>query len=255
MSKTRTPGKRKRRALAFFDIDGTLTDGFTIFSFAEFLNEKGCFRPLCFNLMQQDKATYQGSARGERDYHEFAVKLVEHYAQGLQDQQAEYIRSLSPLFLESVLQNQIAGYRIHSFATALVEMMNPIATTIAISGSPRESLTSLVDYLGFQELNSTLLGIEQGHYTGHVDRNLALGQSKRELVAIYLVDGVNLEISFAFGDSIQDVPILEAVGNAFVVGGNVQLENIGRRRGWFVISAQDDIVKVVNRTITSLFGG
>ena len=253
MSKTLTPGKRNK-SLAFFDIDGTLTDGFTIFSFAEFLYQKGCFRLSCFDLMQEDKATYQGSERGEQDYHEFAVKLVEHYAQGLKDQQAEHIRSLSPSFLESALQNQIADYRIHGFATMLVKMLNPIAATIAISGSPEESLLSLVGYLGFQELNSTLIGMEQGRYTGQVDRNLAIGESKRQLVGTYLVDRVNLETSFAFGDSVQDVPILEAVGNAFVLGGNPELQNIGRRRGWYVISAQDDIVGVVKNRITSLFG-
>ncbi len=253
MSKALTLGKRNR-SLAFFDIDGTLTDGFTIYSFAEFLYKKGHFRASCFDLMQQDKATYQGSERTEQDYHSFAVKLVEHYAQGLRDQPADYIRSLSTSFLESALQNQIADYKVHGFAAALVRMMNPIATTIAISGSPEESLFPLVTYLGFQELNSTLIGIEQGLYTGQVVRNLAIGKSKRQLVGTYLVDEVSLETSFAFGDSIQDVPVLEAVGNAFVMGGNPGLQKIGRQKGWFVISAQDDIVRVVKERITLLFG-
>jgi phosphoserine phosphatase len=135
VSKTRTIGK-PNKSLAFFDIDGTLTDGFTIFSFAEFLFNKGCFNPSSLDLMQQDKAIYQGSERGERDYHEFAVKLVDHYAHGLKGQEAEYIQSLSPSFFEIALRNQIADYRIHDFAPRLVEIINPIATTIAISGSP-----------------------------------------------------------------------------------------------------------------------
>ena len=253
MSRSLTPGKR-RKSLAFFDIDGTLTDGFTIFSFAEFLHKKGCFRSSSLDLMQQDKATYQESERAERDYHEFALKLVDHYAQGLKGQQAEYIRALSPSFLESALQDRIAGYRIQSFAAALVRMMNPVATTIAISGSPQESLFPLTTYLGFQELNSTLIGIEAGRYTGQVDRNLAIGESKRQLVRTYVADDVDWETSFAFGDSVQDVPILEVVGNAFVMGGNLELQNIGSRRGWFVISAQDDIVSVVKNRIALLFG-
>jgi phosphoserine phosphatase len=243
------------KSLAFFDIDGTLTDGFTIFSFAEFLTGKGCFHPSSLDLMQHDRATYQGSKRSEQDYHEFAVKLVDHYAQGLKDQQADVILSLSPSFLESALQNQIADYRIHGFAPLLVQMINPIATTIAISGSPRESLISLTSYLGFQELNSTLIGMEGGRYTGQVDRNLAISGSKRQLVSAYLDHGVNLETSFAFGDSVQDVPILEVVGNPFVMGGNPELQNIGRRRGWFVTSTEDDIVSVVKNRITLLFGG
>ena len=253
MSQTQTPGSRNR-SLAFFDIDGTLTDGFTIFSFAEFLFQQGCFNRPGLDLMQQDRSTYQASARGEQDYHEFAVKLVEHYALGLQDRQVEQIQSLSPAFLDRALQNQVAGYTIHGFARVLVEMINPIATTIAISGSPLESLSALVSYLGFQELNSTLIKVDNGRYTGHVDRNLAISESKRQLVGAYLVEGVNLEASFAFGDSVQDVPVLETVGNPFVLGSNLELQSIGRRRGWSVVSAQDDIVGIVKSRITSLFG-
>jgi phosphoserine phosphatase len=253
VSKTQTPGKRNK-SLAFFDIDGTLTDGFTIFSFAEFLNKKGCFSPSHLSLMQQDKAIYQGSGRGEQDYYEFAVKLVEHYAQGLKDQDAEHIQSLSPSFLEDALQNKITDYRIHGFAAVLVKMIDPFAATIAISGSPQESLSSLTAYLGFHELNSTLIEIEGGRYTGRVERNLAISGSKKQLVSTYLVDDVDLETSFAFGDSVQDVPILEVVGNAFVMGGNPELQKIGTQRGWFVMSEQDDIVSVVKDRIALRFG-
>jgi HAD superfamily hydrolase (TIGR01490 family) len=242
------------KSLAFFDIDGTLTDGFTIFSFAEFLFQRGCFQRTNLDQMQQDKAIYQGSKKDTKDYHEFAVRLVDHYAQGLKDQQAEYIQSLSPAFLELALQNQVVDYRIHSFAKSLVEMINPFATTIAISGSPLESLYSLTTYLGFQELNSTLVEIKQGRYTGQVDRNLAISKSKQQLVSSYLVDGINLRTSFAFGDSVQDVPILEVVGNPFVMGGNPELQHIGRQQGWFVTSPEDDIVSVVKNRINSLFG-
>lgn len=246
-------GKRNK-SLAFFDIDGTLTEGFTIFSFAEFLHLKGCFHTASLLMMEQDKATYQASKRGEQDYHEFAVKLVDHYAQGLKGQSVEYIQSLSPFFLDSALQNRITDYKIQEFAGTLVKMMNPIATTIAISGSPYESLISLTSYLGFQELNSTLVEILDGRYTGNAERNLAISESKRALVRTYLGDGINLEASFAFGDSVQDVPILETVGNAFVLGGNLELQKIGRLRGWSVLTAQDDIVSVVRNKISSLLG-
>lgn len=254
MSKTQTTGKPDR-SLAFFDIDGTLTDGFTIVSFAGFLFHKGCFNPSSLDLIEHDTALYLGSKRGEGDYFEFVVNLVDHYAQGLKGQEVDYIRSLSSSFLETALHNQISGYKIHGFAPLLVEMINPVATTIAISGSTEESLIALTAYLGFQEINSTLISKKQGRYTGKVDRNLAISGSKRQLVNTYLAGGVNLEKSFAFGDSVQDVPILEVVGNPFVMGGNPELQNIGRQRGWFVTSPGDDIVSIVKNRITVLFGG
>jgi phosphoserine phosphatase len=243
------------QSLALFDIDGTLTDGFTIAAFAEFLSGKGCFNPACFELMQDDKATYQRSARTEQDYHEFAVHWVNHYAEGLKDQQAAHVESLSPSFLESALNGRIPDYKIPEYARSLLEMINPVATTIAVSGSPWESLLSLTAYLGFKQLNSTLVRIERGRYTGQVERNLAITESKRQVVSACVIDGVDRKTSFAFGDSLQDVPMLEAVGNAFVMGSNPELQEIGRQRGWFVASPQDDVVGVVKERINVLFGG
>lgn len=242
------------RSVAFFDIDGTLTDGFTIFSFAEFLRERNLFFPAPLRLMQQDRATYRASERGELDYHDFAVRLVDHYAEGLKGQKAESVESCSATFLDTALANKLDGYRVHGFARDLVELMNPVARTVAISGSPWESLSSLAAYMGFHELYATMLEVKEGYFTGHVDRNMAIRESKGQLVSWYLASDLNLKASFAFGDSVQDVPLLEAVGNSYVLGENQELRNMAGQKGWTVISAQDDVISIVGGRITALFG-
>ena len=242
------------KSVAFFDIDGTLTDGFTIFSFAEFLRGKNLFLPSCFNLMQQDWTIYQSSKRAELDYHEFAVNLVDHYAQGLEGQNADDVGSFSSNFLDAALENRLDGYQIRGFARDLVEMMNVVARTVAISGSPWESLAGLTAYMNFQEVHATLLEVGQGQFTGRVDRNMAVRESKAGLVSSYLTRDINLKTSFAFGDSVQDVPLLEAVGNAFVLGGNQELRLIAGQRGWTVMPPQKDVIGVVKARITALFG-
>lgn len=241
-------------SVAFFDIDGTLTDGFTIFSFAEFLRERALFLASGLSLMQQDAAAYQSSKRGELDYHDFAVKLVDHYAAGLKGQKVENVESCSADFLAAALQGKVDGYRIHGFARDLVELINPTARTVAISGSPWESLSSLTTYMDFQEVHTTTLEVEQGYFTGHVHRNMAIRESKRQLVDSYLAGEIKLKTSFAFGDSVQDVPLLEAVGNAYVLGENQELRKLAIQKGWYVISAHDDVVSIVRARITSLFG-
>jgi HAD superfamily hydrolase (TIGR01490 family) len=241
-------------SVAFFDIDGTLTVGFTIFSFAEYLRERNLFLPSCLNLMHQDRATYQSSERGESDYHVFAVKLVDHYAEGLKGQKAESVKSFSANFLDAAIQNRVDGYRLQGFARDLVDMMNSITRTVAISGSPWESLSGLTSYLDFQEVHATLLEVKQGAFTGRVDRNMAIRESKAQLVSSYLASEINLKTSFAFGDSVQDVPLLETVGNAFVLGENQQLRNIAWQRGWRVIEAQEDVLSIIRARITALFG-
>jgi HAD superfamily hydrolase (TIGR01490 family) len=252
---SRSHGYRgSKRSVAFFDIDGTLTDGFTIFSFAVFLENKNLFLPSYLNLMHQDSATYESSARGELDYHDFAVKLVDHYAQGLKGRKADEVGTFSSAFLDAALEDQIDGYRVHAFARDLVEIMNPVATTVAISGSPWESLSALTAYMDFQEVHSTLLEVKQGTFTGRVDRNLAIRESKSQLVTSFLTGDINLKTSFAFGDSVQDVPLLEIVGNPFVLGENQELRGIARQRGWHVLAVQEDVVSIIRARITRLFG-
>ena len=65
---------------------------------------------------------------------------------------------------------------------------------------------------------------------------------------------INLKTSFAFGDSIQDVPLLETVGNAYVRGDNRELRQLAQQRGWYVISAHDDVMSIVRARTALLFG-
>ena len=53
----------------------------------------------------------------------------------------------------------------------------------------------------------------------------------------------------------HDLPILEAVGNPFVLGKNQNLQRIGRNRGWSVITNESLVIKTVEEQIEKLFSG
>jgi HAD superfamily hydrolase (TIGR01490 family) len=102
-----------------------------------------------------------------------------------------------------------------------------------VSASPFEIVTPLAQYLGVDSTISTRAEIDdQGRYTGGVEF-YAYGpykaQALRELAA---TDDIDLAESFAYSDSITDLPMLEAVGHPVVVNPDRELRRIAIERGW-----------------------
>lgn len=237
---------------AFFDIDGTLVEGFAIFSFAEYLSARGFFRQGSWEEMQVDFEVYRASDRGEESYRKFAIDLVDHYAQGLRRQAVREIENQSKMFFEEVRGGRLKEYRLFEYTEKLVKLMSGIGKTVAISGSPFESLLPLKKFLGFDELRATTLEITNGCFSGGAVLNLAIDTAKNSIVREYL-DKMDVKRSFAFGDSPHDLPILEAVAHPFVLGNNQNLQRIGKERGWFVLSDSDEIVSTVRDQVKLLF--
>lgn len=244
---------RKPLSVGFFDIDGTLTEGFTIFSFAEFLTNRGFFREEFYKQMQDGLEDYRVSDKGEEAYRRLANNWVDNSARGLQGQRTEKIFEQGKVFLQETLKERTKGYKILDFSKALVREVGKFCRTIAISGSPLEPLNPLTKYLGFDELRATMFKVLDGVYTGNTDLNLALGVSKRKVIDGFLREGVDKKRSFAFGDSPHDLAILEAVDNAFVLGANPVLQQIAKEKDWIIVTQEDDIVRLIEQRIDSVF--
>lgn len=242
----------QKTPIAFFDIDGTLAEGFAIFSFAEYLADRGSFKLKLWKQMQADFEIYKVSVKGEKSYRKFAIDLVDHYARGLKGQRLGQIKRKGELFFKEVRAKKLEGYRLFEYTEELVRLMRGIGKTIAISGSPIESLLPLKESLSFDEIRATTLEAEDDCFTGGVLLNLAIDTAKKRVVGEYL-DKMDIECSFAFGDSPHDLPILEAVANPFVLGNNQNLQRIGRERGWFVVSDGGEIINKVKNQVELLF--
>lgn len=244
--------KEHSRIVGLFDIDGTLTNGFAIFSFAEYLLSKNLFDAGSWELMQADFKKYQISNKDHGDYERFAINLVIHYARGLKGRSTIKIDTEAELFSEKVRKGEITDYVVLDFSPALVQMINNIGETIAISGSPYEVLLPIVRDLGFRELRATKMKISEGRFTGEPEINMALDTTKEQVVR-ESITGVDVSRSFAFGDSIHDLPILEAVENRFVLGDNSSLQDFAIKNGWGVYKNGVGVNDVVASRIKKLF--
>jgi HAD superfamily hydrolase (TIGR01490 family) len=77
---------------------------------------------------------------------------------------------------------------------------------------------------------------EDGLFTGELGGTFMYGEGKVEAMRRFADEhGIDLSISYAYSDSVSDLPMLRAVGNPVVVNPDEELTAIAREQGWRVM--------------------
>lgn len=107
---------------------------------------------------------------------------------------------------------------------------------VLVTGSVRAIAEPIAAHLGVREVLAPRLEVAHGEVTGRlVDEPLA-GERKAEAIADWAARaGVDLDQSHAYGDSLDDVPMLEAVGRAAVVNPGRRLLDRALALGWEIL--------------------
>jgi HAD superfamily hydrolase (TIGR01490 family) len=105
--------------------------------------------------------------------------------------------------------------------------------TVIISSSPIETVEAIGAHLGVDDVIATRARLdEQGRYTGELEF-YAYGPHKAEAIREMAVrEGIDLAGSWAYSDSITDLPMLELVGNPVAVNPDRELARIAADREW-----------------------
>lgn len=104
-----------------------------------------------------------------------------------------------------------------------------------ISASPAEIVEPLAEYLGVDDAIASRACIDaNGRYTGEVEF-YSYGPFKAEAMReVAERDGIDLRASYAYSDSITDLPMLEAVGHPTAVNPDRELARVSAERDWDV---------------------
>ncbi len=104
-----------------------------------------------------------------------------------------------------------------------------------VSASPEEIVAPLGDYLGVDASIASRARLDdEGRYTGEVEF-YSYGPFKAEAILdVADREGIDLQESYAYSDSITDLPMLEVVGHPVVVNPDRDLARIARERDWEV---------------------
>jgi len=108
---------------------------------------------------------------------------------------------------------------------------------ILATTSPEQLVRPLAELLGFDDVVATRYAEEAGVLTGHLSGQFVWGRGKRLAVATWARNNdVELEHSYAYSDSIYDVPLLRSVGHPHAVNPDPRLLAVATVARWPVLN-------------------
>ncbi len=207
---------------AFFDVDRTLLAGFSAVAFVR--------EQLRSGRMGRSELTEMtlgalGFALGRSGFSGFVTSATASY-RGLAESALEEIG-------EAVFVKQLAAM-IYPESRAIVRAHQERGHTVAIvSSALRYQVEPLARDLGIEHVLCTMLEVEDGVFTGRVLKPTCFGEGKASAVRD-LADNESLDLdeSFYYTDSSDDLPALEVVGHPRPLNPDERLMQTARERGW-----------------------
>jgi HAD superfamily hydrolase (TIGR01490 family) len=135
--------------------------------------------------------------------------------------------------VEDVILEVIDPY-VYAEALDLMELHRSEGRRIYIvSSSPEEVVRPLARHFGVSGVIATRAAIgSDGRYTGELEY-YAYGEEKAAAVrAVADRVGIDLSRSFAYSDSVTDLPLLGAVGHPVAVNPDKELRKVAEEQGW-----------------------
>lgn len=214
--------------LALFDLDHTLLDGDSDVLWCDFLIERGVL----------DRASFGArNAQMERDYRAGVVSALafcEFYVSTLAVRPRLEWEPLRREFLADVV-----APRIGPAAQALVRKHADAGDVVVLTTATNRFITELTaQHLGIADLLATEPALAGGVFTGHTQGTLNMREGKvTRLHAWLAAQGLALADcdSTAYSDSINDLPLLQAVNHAVVVDPDPKLAPLAAQAGWPVL--------------------
>lgn len=107
---------------------------------------------------------------------------------------------------------------------------------ILISASGQEMVGPIGELLGVHHVEASRMEVVDGHYTGELEF-YCYGEGKAVAMrALAESEGYDLEQSYAYSDSVTDVPMLAAVGHPAAVNPDRQLRRRAAENQWPVLT-------------------
>jgi putative phosphoserine phosphatase/1-acylglycerol-3-phosphate O-acyltransferase len=127
---------------------------------------------------------------------------------------------------------------IHPFALSLIEQHHAAGRPVVLATTtPHHLIKPLADKLGFDHVIATRYTIDdEGRFDGSISGNFVWSRGKLAAVKEWAArEEVDLAESFAYSDSIYDLPLLSAVGSPAAVNPDPRLTVYAVARGWPIV--------------------
>ncbi len=210
---------------AIFDFDGTVISGYSATLFIREQLRRGDLKARELIELVQAMASFGLGSMG------FSAMMTV---------TAQFLRGIDEdsyhEFGETLYQDQIAR-RVYPESRALIDAHHAKGHTVAIiSSATCYQVEPAARDLGIEHVMCTALEVEDGKFTGGVVRPTCFGQGKVDAAEQLAVEqGADLDQSFFYSDSQDDLQLLERVCYPRVLNPSSRLLGIARDRQWPVV--------------------
>jgi HAD superfamily hydrolase (TIGR01490 family) len=213
--------------LAIFDLDNTLLNGDSDLLWGEFLCELGIVDRAVYEAKNLE--FYEQYKVGTLDIFEFLAfslkPLSEHSMEQLEAWRADFIENKILPRITQKARDLVESHREKGDCPMVITATNTFVTR------------PIVADLGIEYLIGTEPEIKNGRYTGKVAGTPSFREGKVERLQEWLgVYGAKLEKASFYSDSLNDLPLLEAVEFPVAVDPDDTLRAHAEDKGWPVIS-------------------
>jgi HAD superfamily hydrolase (TIGR01490 family) len=213
------------RGAAFFDLDKTLMAGSSGMQFARVAAQHGIVSRRLLASWGFEHLRYR--LRGTTDERTGDVLRVAR----------ELIRGVPAKTVERMGPEVMAGVLPRVFPQMLAEVhahQDAGRPTFIVSAAGNDVVESLAQVLGMEGGIGTRYEVDaEGNYTGRLEGPFVYGPGKVEAMEAFAArHEIDLEDSYAYSDSLSDLPMLCAVGHPVAVNPDPPLAALAREEGW-----------------------
>lgn len=216
------------RPAAFFDLDGTLIPGSANIPLAKAAFRRGMVTPK--ELLKDLRNGVSFLLSGATD--ERSAQVRDRILFAVEGHPASEVEALGDVFLPDLVA---------SLRPQLTDVLASHAARgedrIVLSASPTEIVARFAREAGLTDGIGTTAGRDaDGIYNGTLIGPFCYKEGKAEIMRSMAAErGYDLSRSYAYTDSVSDLPMLEAVGHPVAVHPEPELREIAEQRGWPII--------------------
>lgn len=200
-----------KQAAAFFDIDGTIyregliTEVFKKMVNYEFIDGSKWYNEVRPAFLDWDKRM--------GDYDSYLLKMIAIYVEAVKNLKEDQVTYVANKVIEQ------KGDRVYTFSRERIKRHKEQGNkVIAISGSPIELVKAMSLKYGMDDYRGTIYQKdESGKYTGDIVPMWDAASKKKALEELVDTYHIDLEASYAYGDTAGDFIMLQMVGHPFAI--------------------------------------
>jgi len=209
----------------FFDMDHTLIDNDCDVSWKSFVVEQKLAPP---DALELATFYYYQYVEGKLEVSDFMDFQLKEFAGKSEAEVDKLVRMHFETWVKKTIfpKAEAEVKRVQSLGLPTVLLS---ATNVAIA-------RPVAEYFNFDGCLATELEIKDGHYTGKLSGKYALGAGKIAMARDYCEKlNLSLEDAAYYGDSVNDFPVLEAVGFPIAANPCPELEAGAMEYGWPIV--------------------